>query len=133
MGRSKKPGKSEGELYDNMSKILVPEFILKNFEISDIKEEKEYWMIELQENEHLLPASLQNESDVVLDGFCHAIDLLSHSFSLKPVYLRVYRRRWKKSGSDQHFSNQYDLTIKGIKMVPELGIFLKEEDRRLSC
>lgn len=133
MGRSKKPRKSEGELYEYMSKILVPEFMLKNFEISDIKEEKEYWMIELQEMEHLVPESLQNESEVVLDGFCHAIDLLSHSFSLKPVYLRVYRRRWKKSGSDQHFSNQYDLTIKGIKMVPELGIFLKAEDRRLSC
>jgi len=132
MGRRKKPAKSEQELYGFMSKMLIPEFILKDFEISDIAERKEYWLIELQENEDRVPDVLVHEKDVVLDGFCHPIELLSHSFVLKPVYLRVYRRRWKKSGTEQHFSNQYDLTIKGIKMVPELGIFLKEEDRRLS-
>lgn len=66
------------------------------------------------------------------DSFCHPIDVLGHSFSLRPVYLRIYRRRWKRSGMDKHYSNTYDLTIKGLKMVPDLGIFLKEEDRRLS-
>ena len=132
MGRRKKPAKSEQELYTFMSKMLVPEFILDNFKISDIAERKEYWLIEIQEKEDRVPVVLIHKKDVVLDGFCHPIELLSHSFSLKPVYLRVYRRRWKKSGEDQHYSNQYDLTIKGIKMVPELGIFLKEEDRRLS-
>lgn len=132
MGRRKKPAKSEQELYTFMSKMLVPEFILDNFKISDIAERKEYWLIEIQEKEDRVPVVLIHKKDVVLDGFCHPIELLSHSFSLKPVYLRVYRRRWKKSGEDQHYSNQYDLTIEGIKMVPELGIFLKEEDRRLS-
>jgi len=34
--------------------------------------------------------------------------------------------------SRQVNSNEYDFTLKGFKMVPELGIFLKEEDRRLS-
>jgi hypothetical protein len=45
----------------------------------------------------------------------------------------LYRRRYKQSNQDVHFSNDYDFTLKGVKMVPELGIFLKEEDRRLSC
>ena len=132
MGRRKKPAKSEQELSLSMSRILVPEFILKDFELSDIIESKDYWLIEMQEKEDRIPEALVKEKDIALDGFCHSIELLSHSFSLKPVYLRIYRRRWKKSGGSQHFSNQYDLTIKGIKMVPELGIFLKEEDRRLS-
>ena len=58
--------------------------------------------------------------------------MLSFGFSLGPVYLRIYRRRWKKSNGDEHFTNEYDLQLKGYKLVPELGIFLKEEDRRLA-
>jgi len=119
-------------LYGFMSKMLVPEFILKDFEISDIIEKKDYWQIELQEKAERIPKQLDQEVDIVLDGFAHPIEVLSHSFSLKPVFLKVYRRRWKQSNTDQHYSNSYNLTIKGIKMVPEFGIFLKEEDRRLS-
>jgi hypothetical protein len=88
--------------------------------------------VELEEKQDKIPLSLSEYQDVVMDGFCHSIDVLSHSFSLKPVILRVYRRRWKRSGTDKHYSNTYELTIKGLKMVPGLGLFLKEEDRRIS-
>jgi hypothetical protein len=47
------------------------------------------------------------------------IEMLSHSFVCKPIYLRLYRRRYKRSNRDEHFSNDYDLTLKGVKMVPE--------------
>lgn len=114
-----------------MSRMLVPDFILKDFEVSDIKEFRKEWVIELEEKQDRIPKELRPYQDIVFDGFVHPIDILSHSFSLKPVYLRVFRRRWKRSNTDKHYSNTYDLTIKGLKMVPELGIFLKEEDRRL--
>lgn len=132
MGRKRKAIKSEAEIFMKLSNILVPEFILKDFSVSDVWEQKDCWVIEMQEKEHRLPEALREEKDVVFDGFCHQVEILSHSFSLKPVYLKIYRRRWKKSNTDEHYSNTYDLTIKGIKIVPELGLFLKEEDRRLS-
>ena len=132
MGRSKKVRKSQDELFSSISRMIVPDFILRNFEVSNIKELKNEWVVELEEKQGKVPEALNEFHDVVLDGFCHPIDMLSHSFSLKPVYLRIYRRRWKRSGTDKHYSNTYELTIKGLKMVPELGIFLKEEDRRLS-
>jgi hypothetical protein len=75
---------------------------------------------------------IELKEEIVLDGFCNPIEMLSFGFSLGPVYLRIYRRRWKRSNKDKHFSNDYDLQLKGYKLVPELGIFLKEEDRRLS-
>jgi hypothetical protein len=91
------------------------------------------WIIELREKEAKIPIELTAlKEEVVLDGFCNPIDMLSFGFSLGPVYLRIYRRRWKQSNKDKHFSNEYDLHLKGYKLVPELGIFLKEEDRRLS-
>lgn len=132
MGRARKQRKSNDELFQSISKMIVPEFILKDFEVSDIKENMKEWVVELEEKQDRIPEALRTYQDVVFDGYCHPIDVLSHSFSLKPVYLRVFRRRWKRSNSDEHYSNTYDLTIRGIKMVPELGIFLKEEDRRLS-
>jgi len=115
-----------------LSKILVPESILKDFEITDAKEHKMSWEIELHEQEDRLPKQLEQEQDVVLDGYSNSVEILSYSFSLKPVYLKIYRRRWKKSNTDEHYSNNYEFTIKGVKIVPELGFFLKEEDRRLS-
>lgn len=132
MGRNAKTHKSGDDVLKMLSKILVPENILKDFEITDTYEHKNSWDIELHEKEDRLPNQLQQETDVVLDGYCNPVEMLSYCFSLKPVYLKLYRRRWKKSNTDQHYSNDYDFTLKGVKIVPELGFFLKEEDRRLS-
>jgi hypothetical protein len=52
---------------------------------------------------------------------------LSNSFVCKPIYLRLFRRRYKRSNSDEHHSNEYNVMLEGIRMVPEMGIFLKEE------
>jgi hypothetical protein len=132
MGRPRKQRKSHDELFASISKMIVPEFILENFQVIDVHNLKNEWVVELEEKQDRIPEELREYQDVVFDGYCHSLDILSHSFSLKPVYLRVHRRRWKRSNTDKHYSNTYDLTIKGLKMVPELGIFLKKEDRRLS-
>jgi hypothetical protein len=132
MGRKVKQFKSTEELYDKMSRMLVPENILEDFDITDANELKEIWQIELHEKSDRIPNELQKEENVVFDGFCNPVEMLSHSFVLKPVYLKLFRRRWKLSNSDKHYSNTYNFTLKGLKMVPEFGIFLKEEDRRLS-
>lgn len=132
MGRNIKKFKSKEELYDQITSMLIPEKILLDFDITDTRELKEYWQIELHEKVDKIPVELQDLQDIVFDGYCNPIEVLSHSFVLKPVYLKLYRRRWKTSNTDKHYSNTYDFSLKGLKMVPELGFFLKEEDRRLS-
>ena len=128
MGRKKLSRQSIDSLFSTVSSMLVPEHILEYFEIWDAHEYKERWVIEMREKEGFIPEGLSCFSDIVLDGYCNPIDALSHSFVCKPIYLRLYRRRYKRSNSDEHFSNEYDVTLKGVRMVPELGIFLKEED-----
>jgi hypothetical protein len=108
--------------------MLIPDYILKGFERYGAKEFPSCWVIELREKERLIPMALRDGKDVVFDGYCNPLEVLSHSFICKPVYLKVYRRRYKRADKDEHFSNTYDLTLKGVKMVPELGLFLKEED-----
>lgn len=126
MGQKRKERPSSDELLSTISQMLVPAHILEHFDIYGAKENTTSWLIEIREKEGLIPPELTRYTDVVLDGYCNPIDVLSHSFVCKPIYLRVYRRRYKRSGTDTHYSNSYDLTLKGVKIVPELGIFLKE-------
>ncbi|MDR1980296.1 MAG: hypothetical protein LBQ39_01590 [Tannerellaceae bacterium] len=130
MGRKRLTCPPLEELYATVSKMLIPEFILQDFDIYGATESTKKWVIELREKEGRIPEALRSVSDVVFDGYCNPIETLSHSFVCKPVYLQLYRRRYKQSNKDEHFSNEYDFTLKGLKIVPELGVFLKEEDRR---
>jgi hypothetical protein len=116
---------AQQELFNQMARILVPEMYLKDFEVNSIKEQPNEWLIELIEMEDRIPTELTGK-DVVLDGYCNSVDVLTHAFSLKKIYLRFHRRRWKERGSTVHFQNQYDLHLAGAKITPTLGAFLKE-------
>ena len=61
----------------------------------------------------------------MLDGFCNPIQLLSHCFTLKPVYLVLKRRRWKEAGTDIHYSNEYVITKDAARLTPDMAGFLK--------
>lgn len=126
MGQKRKIRPSTDTLLETVSRMLVPSYILDNFEIYGAKEYPTCWTIELREKEKRIPDELKDCTEVVFDGYCNPIETLSHSFVCKPVYLKVYRRRYKRAGDDTHYSNSYDLTLKGVKIVPELGLFLKE-------
>ena len=128
MGRKKLERQSVNSLFSTVSSMLVPSHILEYFDIWDAQEYKDRWVIEMREKEGNIPQELSAYEDVVFDGYCNPLEALSHSFVCKPIYLRLYRRRYKRSNSDIHFSNEYDVTLKGVRMVPELGFFLKEED-----
>ena len=128
MGRKRLERQSIESLFSTVSTMLVPQHVLEYFEIWDAHEYKDRWVIEMREKLGLIPEELQSSEDVVFDGYCNPMETLSHSFVCKPIYLRLYRRRYKRSNSDIHYSNEYDVTLKGVKMVPEFGFFLKEED-----
>ena len=126
MGQKKKLRPSTYTLFTTVSRMLVPDYILVNFDIYGANEFPTCWVIELREKEDLIPIELRSVPEVVFDGYCNPLETLSHSFVCKPIYLKVYRRRYKCPGENKHYSNTYDLTLKGVKMVPELGLFLKE-------
>ena len=126
MGRKKLERQSIDTLFSTVSSMLVPSHILEHFEIWDAHEHKTRWVIVMREKEGKIPEALSGFDDVVLDGYTNPIDALSHSYVCKPIYLRLFRRRYKRSNKDEHFSNEYDVTLKGVRLVPEMGFFLKE-------
>jgi hypothetical protein len=123
MGQKKKQTKQD--ISYELARMMVPTDFLEYFEVYEIRELSNEWQVVLHEKEDLLPDKLKSKADVVLDGFCNPMTLLSHCFSIKPIYLVMKRRRWKQAGTDMHFSNEYTLTKDTAKLTPDMAGFLK--------
>jgi hypothetical protein len=119
------PSNKQMNFNEEVLKILIPEEYLKDFEPNSVENKPEEWIIELVEKEDRIPLALAGK-EVVLDGYNNEIDILTHAFSLKKIYLRLIRRRWKEKGSTKHYSNEYSLHIPGMKTTREFRDFLKE-------
>ena len=119
------PHAKQSDFIDQAMKMFIPSEYLRDFEPNHIEELPDEWIIELVEKEDRIPDALKDKQ-VVFDGYCNSIDILTHAFSLKKIYLRVIRRRWKEKGSTKGYCNEYDLTIPGMKTTREFRDFLKE-------
>ena len=119
------PSNKQVNLNEEVLKILIPEEYLKDFEPNSVENKPTEWVIELIEKEDRIPQALAGK-EAVLDGYNNEIDILTHAFSLKKIYLRLIRRRWKEKGTTRHYSNEYNLHIPGMKTTREFRDFLKE-------
>lgn len=119
------PHSRQSNLAEEAYKIFVPQEYLSDFEVNHIENHPSEWIIELVEKEGRIPAALVGK-EVVLDGYNNEIDILTHAFSLKKIYLRLIRRRWKEMGTTTSYSNEYNLHIPGMKTTREFRDFLKE-------
>jgi hypothetical protein len=112
---------------DKLLASMLPQSIYDHFRMVSITERPDGFEMQLEEKAELVPAELSDIPDVVLDGFCNPLELLHFSIKGKPLYLNLYRRRWKSSCSDIHYSNGYDFHPSGAKATHEFASFLKGE------
>jgi len=109
---------------DKLLESMLPQDIFQHFKMVSLTEQSDRFEMRLEEYAEFVPPELADISDVVLDGFCNSLELLHFSIKDKPLYLRLYRRRWKASCSDIHYSNRYDLHPFGAKTTHEFASFL---------
>jgi len=119
------PNIKQTDFNEEVLKILIPQEYLQDFDPNSIENKPQEWIIELVEKEDRVPAILLGK-DIVLDGYCNEVDILTHAFSLKKIYLRLIRRRWKERGGTKGYSNEYNLHVPGMKTTREFRDFLKE-------
>lgn len=112
-------------LIKDLLSVFFPEEITLHFEITSVNEKKAYIEIRFDELPELVPASMPEDREVVLDGFCNPLELQSFPLKGKPVYLKLYRRRWKYKNEKKHYSNTYNLNPDGVKATKEFASFLK--------
>ena len=114
-------------LLQELVSSLLPSSIYQHFNLVSITDNAHGVELRLEELAELLPVELSSASSVVLDVFCNPLELLHFSFKGKPLYLKIYRRRWKASGTKNHYSNHYNLHPEGVKATHEFASFLKGE------
>jgi hypothetical protein len=107
-------------------KVLFPKEIALHFEIKEVQEHKNRITIRMEELPELVPSELQDSKEVVLDGFCNPVELQSFPLKGKPVYLELYRRRWKSNDDNKRHSNTYKLHPEGVKATADFAAFLKD-------
>jgi len=120
---------SDSVLLSHVLSVLIPES-LSVFHLVSVKEYPTYIELRLEDSADIIPIALQSCKDVVLDGFTNPLELQSFPLKGKPVYFKIYRHRWKESGSSQPYSHQYDLHPEGVKATHEFAAFLKDEVRQ---
>ncbi len=114
------------ELIKSLMSVFFPEEITQHFEITEVKQKKDYIHIRFDEQPELIPTAMTSSKEIVLDGYCNPLELQSFPLKGKPVYLKLYRRRWKYKGEKKHFSNSYNFNPEGVKATKEFASFLKE-------
>jgi hypothetical protein len=120
---------SVSTLLSHVLSVLIPES-LSCFHLVSVKEHATYIELRLEDSADSIPLELLHRPSIVLDGFCNPIELQSFPLKGKPVYFKVYRRRWKESGGKEHYSHHYDLHPEGVKATHEFASFLKDEVRQ---
>lgn len=105
--------------------VFFPDEISTHFEIKEVIEKSSYIQIVFEELPELVPEHMDKPTEIVLDGFCNPLELQTFPLKGKPVYLKLYRRRWKYKGEKVHYSNSYKFNDEGVKATKEFGTFLK--------
>ena len=112
-------------LIKDLLSVFFPEEITLHFEIKTVNDKKGYIEIRFDELPELVPGTMSDDREVVLDGFCNPLELQSFPLKGKPVYLKLYRRRWKYKNEKKHYCNTYNLNPDGVKATKEFASFLK--------
>jgi hypothetical protein len=111
---------------EHVLRILIPQEILKSFELSQIIENDTELLFDLTEKESCVPKDLAGK-EVILNGYMNETTLQSFPQNGKQCYIHLRRRRWKEKGCTdiKAYHNDYEYTAAGTMATKSFGAFLK--------
>jgi hypothetical protein len=59
----------------------------------------------MREKEGRIPSALSGFTGAVFDGYTNPMETLSHSFVCNPIWLKLFRRRYRRANTDTHYSS----------------------------
>ena len=104
---------------------FVPEEILRDFELKEVKKECGVYRLYLEEKDdesHYFP-ELAETKEVVRCGYMNPCEIQTFPIAGREAFIYIRRRRWKEMGGRESFFNtyKYKYTIEGIKCTPRFG------------
>lgn len=109
--------------FKSILKLLLPEFLIDNFQIVKVEEIAQRIDIYLEENKNI-PNNLK-ENEYVSHGFHKQVKIKDFPIRGKQVNLLVKRRRWLNKETKEVISKDWKLIAKGTRMTDDFATFLK--------
>jgi len=104
-------------------KLLLPEFLVDNFDIVKIEEISLRIDIYLEENKNI-PLDF-DENNFISHGFHKQVKIKDFPIRGKQVNLHIKRRRWLNKETKEVISKDWKLIAKGTRMTDDFAAFLK--------
>lgn len=104
-------------------KLVLPSFLVDNFQIIKVEEFPSIIEIYLEENK-VSPQPKESVS-FISHGFHKQIKIKDFPLRGKQVNLNIKRRRWLNKDTKEVVSTDWDLIAKGTRMTDEFASFLK--------
>lgn len=111
----------------SLLKLFLPEFILSNFDITDVIEEADTFHIHLKEINNF--QSETSSVKVHSKGFFPEIRVQDFPIRGHKVFYHIKRRRWIDIQNNEVVYRNWTLVEKGTRMTGEFAAFLKEINR----
>ena len=115
------------ESYIELLKLILPEFLIENFNLTSFKNSEENLHLYFDEKSSIPKEFVTIE--LVSKGFMDEITIQDFPLRGKFVYLHIKRRRWTNKTSGGIIKRDWNLVAKGTRMTQEFAAFLKEINR----
>ncbi|AWK07373.1 transposase [Flavobacterium crocinum] len=115
------------ESYIELLKLILPEFLIENFNLASFKNSEE--KLHLYFEEKASAPSEFSSIELVSKGFLDEITIQDFPLRGKFVYLHIKRRRWTNKTNGEIVKRDWTLVAKGTRMTQEFATFLKEINR----
>ena len=103
------------EIRDLIS-AFVPEEILRDFELKEVKKESGVYRLYMDEkdDESHYPPELAEAKEVVRCGYMNPCEIQTFPIAGREAFTYIRRRRWMEKGGRESFFNTYKYTIEAI-------------------
>ena len=119
------------DTYSDLIKYLLPEILVDNFELTEVKKEGDLLHLYLKE---LYSIPIEFRSDKISSkGFFPEITVQDFPIRGHKVLLHITRRRWLNEDTGLVVFRDWNLVSKGTRMTEEFSSFLKAISRFQSC
>lgn len=116
----------EGD-YKEILKLVLPEIIVENFELTSYKTTDEVKHLYLQEF-NVIPKEFEGQK-LESKGFFDEITVQDFPIRGNKVFLHIKRRRWYSHTQQKVVFRNWDLVADGTRMTNEFAAFLKAISR----
>ena len=115
------------ESYIELLKLILPEFLIENFNLTSFKNSEENLHLYFEEKAN--PPKEFAFVELASKGFLDEITIQDFPLRGKFVYLHIKRRRWTDKSTQEIIKRDWTLVAKGTRMTQEFAAFLKEINR----